>query len=271
MKKALSLILSLMMVMALLVGCGDNVDKKEDPTPTTAPTAEATPTEEPAPTDTPAPTETPTPEPTPEVDMNVFLKMDFDNDSTGTLILLGSYPDKVAPKYAPMFFSSMGDAYGELAADKGADGDACLFVTGRTSDWNGVSITVPVDMMGKGFKVSYDAMIDGSEAEDDAFISLTTSFRVKVVAEDGSESTSTKYPGGNRVNGELTVGEWAHFEGEIYFPTDAFVDPEDGGTNMIMYFERPATKAGFYIDNLEITVIDGIGDFAAMVEAGKAE
>ncbi len=263
MKKALSLILSLMMVMVLLAGCGDDVDKKGDPTPTTAPT------DTPAPTNTPAPTDTPTPTPTPEVDMNVFLKMDFDNDSTGTLILLGDYPDKLAPKYAPMFFGSMGDAYGELAADEGVDGSACLYVNSRTSSWNGISLNISEDMKGKGYKISFDAKF-ASEELDEATISLTTKFNISKVDDEGKETISAQYPDYNRVRGAVSKTEWTHFEGTVYFPTDAFVDPEDGGTNMIMYFELPESNDDFYLDNIDITVVDGIGDFAAMEENGKA-
>ena len=66
MEKTLSLLLALLMLAALLTGCGQNPESQpapETPVPTEAPAATETPA---TPEPTPAPTEEPTPAPTPE-------------------------------------------------------------------------------------------------------------------------------------------------------------------------------------------------------------
>lgn len=262
MKKVLSLALSLILVMALLAGCGEKVDddKKEDATPTPSQSTEAP---SPTPEDTPTPENTPTPEatPTPEVDPNLFLKADFDSDSQGTMISESDYPDMTAPDTTPLFFSGMGSATGEFAEGAGVDGSNCMLVTGRADTWNGISCTVPAEMFGKGYHFSFDVKFTSEELEK-ATLSLTTKFNTL----DG-DSPVAHYPDYNRVaNSEVPVNEWVHLEGTVYFPTDTYTNPEDGNYNALFYFELAESKDDFYLDNLEITVVDGIGDFATMEE-----
>lgn len=262
MRKAIGLALAAVLSMSLLVGCSE--DKGGTATPTVAPTTAPTtaPTEAP----TPEATATPTPEPTPEIDPNVIIIADFDSDSTGVLIQLSNFPDMVGADTTPMFFSSMGNGVGEFAEGKGVDGSNCMVVTGRSSDWHGISLAVGREYFGKGFKVSYDAMFLSEEVTE-ATISLTSKFMTQ--KEDGT--TSTHYPGYNRAaDYSVTAGEWTHIEGTIYFPTDVYFDENDGATSAVVYFELPQTSDDFYLDNISITVVDGVGDFATM-ESMSAE
>lgn len=260
MKKVLSLALSLMLVMALLVGCGEKVeDENKDATPTPTQAAASTPTPE----ATPTPEETPTPEPTPtpDVDPNLFLKADFDSDSQGTMISESDYPTMTAPDTTPLFFGSMGSSAADFAEGVGVDGSNCLIVSGRADTWNGISYTVPEAMFGKGYHFSFDAMFTSEELTE-ATISLTTKFNTL----DG-DSPVAHYPDYNRVSkANIPVNEWVHMEGTVYFPTDTYINPEDGNYNALFYFELAESKDDFYLDNIEITVVDGIGDFATMEE-----
>lgn len=259
MKKVLSLALSLILVMALLAGCGEKVDDDKDVSPTPTQAAASSPTPE----ATPTPEETPTPEPTPtpEVDPNLFLKADFDSDSQGTMISESDYPTMTAPDTTPLFFSGMGSATGDFAEGMGVDGSNCMIVSGRADTWNGIACTVPEEMFGKGYHFSFDVMFT-SETLTKATLSLTTKFNIME-----GDTAAAHYPDYNRVsNSAVPVNEWVHMEGTVYFPSDTYTNPEDGNYNALFYFELAESKDDFYLDNLEITVVEGIGDFATMEE-----
>ncbi len=262
MKKVLALALSLILVAAMFAGCGEKAgDSTTTPSPTQATTSPAT---TPDTTTTPEATATPEATPTPEVDPNLFLKADFDSESSGVMISQSDYPDMTSPDTTALFFSSMGSAVGDFAEGEGVDGSNCMIVTGRADTWNGISCTVPESMFGKGYHFSFDVRFTSEELES-ATISLTTKFNTF----DG-ESATAHYPDYNRVAGTVAVNEWVHMEGTVYYPTDTYTVPDDGNYNAVFYFELAESTDDFYIDNLEITIVDGIGDFAAM-EANQGE
>ena len=175
MKRMIYLILCLLLVTGMLAACSKD-DSKNEATPTIAPTAEPTKPEE------PEPTKPEDPEPTqpeePQGDPNDFITADFESDSSGTLITSSAYPI-FDPSFTYMFFQNMGNAYAEYAEGKGVDGGNCMVVTGRASDWNGISITVPEELFGKSLKISYDAYYENPDITSTT-ISLTSKFMMDI-------------------------------------------------------------------------------------------
>jgi len=164
---------------------------------------------------------------------------------------------------AYMLFTGVGNGIADFAAGKGKDGTNCLVATGRTATWNGIALTVPEQYYGKGFTISFDASAtsikDGVTAMD---ISCTTKFQIMDAA---TGTASTVYPEFNRIVITSENGEWVHGEGTVYFPSDVYIDPENAGTIPQIYFESPTGKGkeDIFIDNINITAIDGVGDYAA--------
>jgi len=251
MRKFLALLLTVVCVVGLLSACGDAKNNTSEPT--AAPTA----------TNTPAPTNTPTPSPTPTPDPNTFFKCDFDSKPIGQVVDAYEFADSVTGELAYMLYTGVGSGIADCAAGKGKDGTGALVATGRTATWNGIALNVGEKDFGKGLKVSFDASaVSLKEGVTEMQISCTTKFQV-VNAKTGKGTTV--YPEYNRIVVTSVNGEWVHGEGVVFFPSDIFFNPDDGGTTPQIYFESPTGngKEDLYIDNIEMIVIDGVGDYEA--------
>jgi hypothetical protein len=250
MRKFLALMLTVVCVVGLLCACGPakNNTTEEAVTPTSTPT--------------PAPTNTPTPSPTPTPDPNCFFKSDFDSMPVGQVVDAYEFADAMTPELAFMLFSSVGSGNADCLAGKGMNGTAALVATGRTATWNGIALNIDEKYFGKGLKVSFDASaVSMKEDEHEMQISCTTKFQIT----NADGRTLTVYPQYNRIVVTSVDGSWVHGEGVVFFPTDIAYDPENSGTIPQIYFESPTGKGKeeLYIDNVEMTVIDGVGDYAA--------
>ena len=254
MRKFLALLLTVVCVVGLLSACG--AAKNNTTEPTAVPTA----------TNTPAPTNTPTPSPTPTPDPNCFFKCDFDSKPVGQVVDAYEFADSVTGELAYMLFNGVGSAMADFGAGKGMNGTGALVATGRTATWNGIALNLSDKYLGKGFKISFDASATSiKEGDTEMQISCTTKFQA---VNPTSGKTGMVYPEYNRIVVTSKDGAWVHGEGVVFFPTDAVIDPEDAGTTPQIYFESPTGKGkeDLYIDNIEITVIDGVGDYAAFLQ-----
>ncbi len=252
MRKFLALFLTVVCIVGLLSACGNASDNK---TESTTPTATAT----------PAPTNTPTPSPTPTPDPNCFFKSDFDSKPVGQVVDAYEFADALTGELAYMLFNAVGSGMADFGAGKGKDGTNCLVATGRTATWNGIALNVGEQYFGKGLKVSFDVSATSLKEEDTSMdISLTTKFQV---INPKTGNAGMVYPEYNRVVVTSENGAWVHGEGVVFFPSDIIVDPENSGTTPQIYFESPSGKGkeDILIDNVEFTVIDGVGDYAAFL------
>ena len=272
MKKKLIFLLTMVLLIGILAACGDATKNDTPADPTAAPST-PTPTEGPAATDTPTPTPTPSPIPTP--DPNCFFKCDFDSAPIGQVIDVAEYKAEIQadPTLAYLVFQGIGSALADFGEGKGTNGTNALVCTGRTSNWNGISLSIDEKYYGKGFHVSFDAMAKSDAADvTEMNVSLTTKFQGR----NAKGKVTMLYPAYNRIIVTSVDGAWVHGEGDVFFPSDPDTDPENAGTIPQMYFEC-ADGTGLediYIDNLEITIIDGVGDqdaFNAYWEEHKPE
>lgn len=257
--KKIALLLTLVLIVGMLSACGsaNNTPSDSGSTPTTA----ATPTPE-------GPTSTPTPSPTPTPDPNCYFKCDFDSAPEG--LLLKDKEEAISAaitedyKLVYLFFDQIGAGMADFSADGGKNGSGCLVATGRSASWNGIAITVDPKWYGKGFKVSFDARCTSiKEGVTDMLVSMTTQFEVYTDKEAGKHSV--QYPAYNRVTGTSSNGEWVHCENTIFLPTDIYLDSETNQSTARIYFECADGKGkeDIFIDNLSITLVDGIGDYEA--------
>ena len=109
MEKTLSLLLALLMLAALLTGCGQNPESQpapETPVPTEAPAATETPA---TPEPTPAPTEEPTPAPTPETP-------DFDPAELHPMLWKVTDPQGVKDHMPEELYTRCAELLGEVGA-----------------------------------------------------------------------------------------------------------------------------------------------------------
>ncbi|MBO4627448.1 MAG: hypothetical protein J5645_05695 [Lachnospiraceae bacterium] len=248
MRKFLALMLTVVCVVGLLCACGPAKNNTTEETVT--PTA----------TSTPAPTNTPTPSPTPTPDPNCFFKCDFDSKPVGQVVDAYEFADAVTGELAYMLFGGVGSGIGDFAAGKGTNGSGALLVTGRTATWNGIALNIDEKYFGKGLKVSFDACATSlKEDEHEMQISCTTKFQIT----NSSGRVTMLYPQYNRIVVTSVDGAWVHGEGVVYFPSDIIFDPADSGATPQIYFESPTGKGmeDIIIDNVEMTVIDGVGDY----------
>ena len=257
--KKIALLLTLVLIVGMLAACGsaNNTPSDSGTTPTTPPA-----------TNTPAPTDSPTPSPTPTPDPNCYFKSDFDTAPEG--LLLKDKSEEIVsaigadPKLQYLLFDQVGAGMAAIGAGQGKDGSNCLVATGRTASWNGIAITVDQKWYGKGFKISFDAKCESQkEGVTEMLVSLTTKFEAWKDKEAGKHST--QYPAYNRITETSKDGEWVHFEGTVFLPDDIYVDPETNASTAQLYFECAdgTGKEDIYIDNLTITICDGVGDFEA--------
>ena len=252
--KKIALLLTLVLIVSMLSACGsaNNTPSDSGTTPTDVP-------------NTPTPTSTPTPTPTPET---IYFKSDFDSAPEGLLL-----EDKDAAtvdainkdyKLVYLLFDQIGAGMADYSADGGKNGSGCLVATGRTASWNGIAITVDPKWFGKGFKVSYDAKCTSiKEGVTDMLISMTTQFEVYLDRDKGTHEVV--YPAYNRATGTSSNGEWVHIENTLFLPTDIYMDPETKQSTARIYFECADGKGkeDIFIDNLTITMVDGVGDYEA--------
>lgn len=250
MKKFLALMLTVVCLVSLLAACGDAKN--------TTPTDNVTP----SPTATPEPTSTPTPTPTPTPDPNCFFKCDFDSKPVGLVADNYEFADALTGDLAYMLFSAVGSGMADFGEGKGVNGSNCLVATGRTANWNGIALNVDEAYFGKGMKISFDAKCESMKEDvTEMNVSLTTKFEI----ETAPGKASMQYPQYNRIIVTSKDGAWVHGEGVIFFPTDIYVDPENAGTTPQLYFECADGKGkeDILIDNLEITLVDGVGNYEA--------
>ena len=257
--KKFALLLTLLLVVGMLAACGSANNTPSDSGTTPAPTN--TPTEA-------LPTDTPTPSPSPTPDPNCYFKSDFESAPDGLLL-----KDKseeiisaigVDPKLQYLLFDQVGAGMAAIGEGKGKDGTNCLVATGRTANWNGIAIPVDQKWYGKGFQISFDAKcVSAKEDVNEMLVSLTTKFEAWKDKEAGRHST--QYPAYNRITGTSKDGEWIHCEGTVFLPDDIYVDPETNASTAQLYFECAdgVGKEDIYIDNLSITIVDGVGDYEA--------
>lgn len=260
--KKIALLLTLVLLVGMLSACGSANNTSSDSG--TTPKAEQ-------PTNTPteaAPTNTPTPSPTPTPDPNTYFKSDFDSAPFGKLMddkgedIVEAVKGNFGLVY--LMFDQVGAGLASVSKDQGKDGSACLVATGRTATWNGIAITVDPKWFGKGFKVSFDAKCTSNkEGVTDMLVSMTTKFEYYKDKEKGTHTTD--YPAYNRVTGTSVNGEWVHCEGTVFLPTDIYIDPETQASTAQIYFECADGngKEDIFIDNLEIILTDGVGDYEA--------
>ncbi|MBP5489468.1 MAG: hypothetical protein J6Y10_02575 [Lachnospiraceae bacterium] len=252
--KKIALLLTLVLIVGMLSACGsaNNTPSDSGSTPTTA----ATPTPE-------GPTNTPTPSPTPTPDPNCFFKCDFDSAPEGLFLKDATEENQGLVEQDPslvyLLFGGIGSGMADFGKGLGVDGSNCLVCTGRTNSWNGISMDIDPKWYGKGFKISFDAKcVSMKEGVTDMLVSLTTQFQYIKDKEAGTAS-STVYPAYNRITGTSSDGKWIHCEGTVFLPTDI------SGTTGRLYFECADGKGkeDILIDNLNVTVIDGVGDYEA--------
>ena len=262
MKTKLMLVLTLVLLVGVLSACGDK-NTTTNTTGGTTPPAETTPVQE----ATPAPTNTPTVTPTPTPDPNAFFASDFDNYTYGLIIDDKAEDVSVAVKSDPtlayLLFDQVGAGMADLAVGKGVDGSNCLVATARNASWNGIALAIDPKWFGKGFKISFDAKaVSEKEGVNDMLVSCTTKFEI---LNPDTGAHPMKYPAYNRATGHSIDGEWVHCEQTVFFPTDIYINPDTGVSQAQMFFECADGKGleDVYIDNLTITVVDGVGDWAA--------
>lgn len=151
---------------------------------------------------------------------------------------VGPNPDfepaaKVAFENVSLDFSDNNAYFGARGDSVPTVVDGALYVSGRTSSWNGAQVDYSAyDLAGKTITVSYKAKHD--EAGD---------IEINVTMQE-SDGTDTTY---NRVasSGSVAPGEWVTVTGS-YTIMDTTVAPT-------LYFEATDT-ASFYVDDVTITV-----------------
>ena len=156
----------------------------------------------------------------------------------GEKVIVSSSFDNKADTSA---FSGMGSGRAEYSENAGLDGKpGCLRVTGRSSDWNGLSMSsAHFSDYGCRMYVSYDCMMENGGNT----ISCTPTFTV---------SSASFYPSGefDRVVCEnMEAGKWYHVEGYM-----SMYDNMDPGSYML-YWESPGNTDDIWLDNIEVKVL----------------
>lgn len=139
-----------------------------------------------------------------------------------------------------IFFQGFGNSFAEFEEGQGVDGTGCIRVTGRSQDWNGISLgSSRYDEYGYLAKVSFDVMMQEAGNQ----VSTTTTFTV---------GGSTFYPSDDncRVVQQIDeAGKWYHVEGNVTL----FSNMDEGSFQI--YWESPGNTKDIYLDNITITLL----------------
>ncbi|MBQ8314438.1 MAG: carbohydrate binding domain-containing protein, partial [Lachnospiraceae bacterium] len=136
------------------------------------------------------------------------------------------------------FFTARGDGKPSIQYG-GYDSEKCLFVSGRKSNWHGVSKNMTDDysnIVGHTIEASF-WLYHEYEAPLDVILSI----------EQVDDSNSTSYM--NVVRATCPAdGKWSYYTGTYYVP--------DNMKQVIFYFESPDATAEFYLDDVTFKVLD---------------
>ncbi|MBQ9120616.1 MAG: carbohydrate binding domain-containing protein [Lachnospiraceae bacterium] len=227
-KKLMGLLMVSALTVSSLAACGKESETNTEPTKEPTKAAEATPeptkapdpTAEPtkAPDPTPEPTAEPTPEPTKAPEVETVYNFD------------------ASAKSQSLYFQDRGGAYAKWFNEDGHDSEQCFFVTNRTSNWHGTSLSIDDQYIGKVLHVSYWAKHTN---ESPITISCTLQVNKPDGAQDWPERASMD---------AVPANEWTLIEADVP------IYPEITGP--MIYWEATETY-DFYIDDVVVTVVDG--------------
>ncbi len=136
------------------------------------------------------------------------------------------------------FFIARGDGKPSIQYG-GYDSEKCLFVSGRKSNWHGVS---------KNMTDEYSNIVGHTvEASFWVYHEYENPLEVVLSIEQVDDSNSTSYVNVVRANCP-SDGKWTQYTGTYYVP--------DNMKQVTFYFESPDATAEFYIDDVTFRVTD---------------
>ena len=136
------------------------------------------------------------------------------------------------------FFIARGDGKPSIQ-NGGHESQKCLFVSGRKSNWHGVS---------KNFTDEYSNIVGHTiEASFWLYHEYDTPLDVVLSVELVDDSNSTSYVNAVRATCPAD-GKWVYYTGTYYVP--------DNMKQVIFYFESSEATAEFYLDDVTFRVLD---------------